>query len=999
MNKNTKRKTFPFNFAITNARSVVQKLESVGDSFTELDLSFMIITETWLWDGPSLDRAKDYLTNGNKIEFLHKGRGSRGGGLAILSRKSKIVLREYKTKTKGHEILIARGKIQNNSRPLFIIAAYIKPSLTKRKKEELISLVVEAITKIKSENPNPYICIAGDFNRTPTSEIEDLFHDINLADTPPTRGDARLDIALTNFNDQISSSSANTYLTSNTGQKSDHATLLIECQLTHTHQFKWVRYKTRIVSDEAKERFTGFFSAIDWEKTIGNITCPHESTRVLHEKIETLNNICFPWKSRKVKSTDKPWITDNIKRKIRRRKRRYKKHDRDLRWEELKRDTEEEVRKGKKEFYDKETDKLMQAGSGAIPYNILHHITDPEAPPQWSINNIDPTKSDEELGEIMADYFTRITDEFEPIDMSSLPSTFSSPIPPVTPMDCAERIKNGKKPLSPVQRDILPSLLTPLADLAAIPAARIINISFMTNTWPKPWRLETQSLIPKSNNPTTLDELRNISCTNYLSKIMESFLIEKLQKEVKLKYNQFGGIKKTGTIHFLIEAYQRIVDCLENEGSAVTMLSIDFSKAFNRMCHNTCISELAARGASSEAIGMVAAFLNERSMRIKINNTYSANRRVLGGSPQGTKIGNFLFTVSVEAIEEKGRFLHNEVPPQIKQTEPETTTRPRRFASLPINRFNSNEFNSKSTPIKAGTSDGVLRYLDESGRGDEEAEPAQTIPQSNIDEQNSWTLKYVDDMNVGEEIKIETGVRLLTTSKEKRLVHAPLCEEGFYTVKENANNIGMKVNDSKTQLLCLSAHYHLDINSYIRIDGEETVGGDELKILGFVFDKKIGMEAHVRHITRKFGMKSWAIRHLKKAGVEEDKLVKIYCSLIRSVIEYAAQLYHYALTATQAERLEHLQRIILKTIYGFGTSYREALQRSGLDRLSERRQQLCKSFAKKAEMNPRYSHWFPLNHSIDYDLRRTKKYKEELATTERRKNSPIFRMRRILNEE
>ena len=208
----------------------------------------------------------------------------------------------------------------DNTRPFFVLAIYIKPSLTKRKKDELIQVTVNAISKIKTEHANSYICIAGDFNRTPTNELEDLFHDIKLADSPPTRGDAKLDQILTKFDGNIANHSVNTFLQSDGGCKSDHTTLLTECKFEHIHDFEWVRYKTRMLTEEGKERFTMFFTGIDWQKLLEETTCPHESTQILHDKIESLNNICFPWKERKVKSTDKPWITDNIKRKIRRRK-------------------------------------------------------------------------------------------------------------------------------------------------------------------------------------------------------------------------------------------------------------------------------------------------------------------------------------------------------------------------------------------------------------------------------------------------------------------------------------------------------------------------------------------------------------------------------------------------------------------------------------------------------------------------------------------------------
>ena len=70
--------------------------------------------------------------------------------------------------------------------------------------------------------------------------------------------------------------------------------------------------------------------------------------------------------------------------------------------------------------------------------------------------------------------------------------------------------------------------------------------------------------------------------------------------------------------------------------------------------------------------------------------------------------------------------------------------------------------------------------------------------------------------------------------------------------------------------------------------------------------------------------------------------------VIHSVIEYAAQVYHYMLTKDQSEKVERLQRIALKIIHGTDTSYREALTLSGLQQLEDWRIPLCLNFTKKA---------------------------------------------------
>ena len=100
---------------------------------------------------------------------------------------------------------------------------------------------------------------------------------------------------------------------------------------------------------------------------------------------------------------------------------------------------------------------------------------------------------------------------------------------------------------------------------------------------------------------------------------------------------------------------------LEDNKNAVSLVSIDFSKAFNRMDHGLCLKAFAHKGTSREAMTMIAAFLHRRTMRIKVGTVFSAPRIVNGGSPQGTKLGNFLFTMTIDCIEEANHPLFGSV--------------------------------------------------------------------------------------------------------------------------------------------------------------------------------------------------------------------------------------------------------------------------------------------------------------------------------------------------
>ena len=59
---------------------------------------------------------------------------------------------------------------------------------------------------------------------------------------------------------------------------------------------------------------------------------------------------------------------------------------------------------------------------------------------------------------------------------------------------------------------------------------------------------------------------------------------------MKISDNQFGGKKGMGVYHFLIDTWNDIVEGLEDPRACMSLMSIDFKKAFNTMCHHTVLA-------------------------------------------------------------------------------------------------------------------------------------------------------------------------------------------------------------------------------------------------------------------------------------------------------------------------------------------------------------------------------------------------------------------------
>ena len=209
----------------------------------------------------------------------------------------------------------------------------------------------------------------------------------------------------------------------------------------------------------------------------------------------------------------------------------------------------------------------------------------------------------------------------------------------------------------------------------------------------------------------------------------------------------------------------------------------------------------------------------------------------------------------------------------------------------------------------------------------------------------------------------------------------------------------MTVNAKKTQILCISSTKARETSSFIVTADSEIHSQERLKILGFTFSSRPNAAAHLEEVTKKFKCRLWLLRNLKKAKVSNEDLSKLYHVLVVPVLDYAAVVYHYLLTGEQASELERLQATALRIIWGFKKSYAELLELSNSDTLYDRRLKLVDGFLAKVVKSDQFrEEWFRTKDFHHVNLRRELFYEERFARTERLYSSPLYSMRRRLNE-
>ena len=974
-------------FLLTNARSLLPKIHSLHTAFKEHQLDFALITESWLKDGAVLNRDIIDLEWGTNLKIVYKNRpknsaGLRkvGGGVSIIYDKSKCSLKERKIKGNKFELVLAVGRVGKIPRQVAIFCAYLEPRMKAEELADLCEMVAGEIILMKARS-NPLIVLGGDLNRKSIETAIDNFPDIVQANSEPTRGDACLDIV---YSDAQLTPVNWPPLETPEGVRSDHDCVVFSGSVIREKDFVWLKKTTRKHTDAALELYGQRLREADWDSILPPRLGPDELVDRFQSWAGSLTDELFPVKTVRYRSNEAPWITDGVRRISRKKRRVYKREGKSRLWHTLQERQDLMIADSQSAF----VDNIATHGTSTKKYFTAVKAIGRAAPEaEWKLTDLFPGSSEMQAGEEAAAYFTKITDLFRPLrPPETRPDELRAP---VTVAEVAAKLKAAKKPNSSVDGDLLPRVVKAHHPLLAEPVSRIFNAVFRTGSWPSAWKTETTVVIPKVAAPESLADCRNISCTPFLSKVLESILLEDMRKEIPEDLVQYGGIKASSVDHLLVDLFDQVLEPLE-AGSPSLILGVDFEKAFNRLDHNECLDQLAKLGAGKATLALTRSFLTGRSMRVRVGKELSSGRALRGGSPQGSILGCYLYCAATQHI---GLGIRRANRPA-----------PRPPSLLPAT-VGASDDDSDTDDDGFGL---MERGAFGTGRGDSDdsfhtaASNLSASSQRSLEErvlELMGCFKYVDDTTATETVKADQCIRHVTGASPTEEVPAMELESFLNSLVQAVEKIGMKVNCKKTQLLCISPDNGYKSLSTIHAGGETIRSQDTMKLLGFVVGTAPGVTDQVLHIKAKFRARFWTLIHMRRAGIKGTRLFKLYSILVRPILETNCVIYHPMLTRGQSKDLERLQKHVVRLCFGTDGSYSETCEAHGVLTLEARRITRLRRFVAKAMTNPWFaSKWFRRRQEIGTEIRNRRPFIENRARTERYMKSPLVQMQRIAND-
>ena len=632
------------------------------------------IVETHL--DSSLDEDKLGFNGYTFIKSNHPDNVKRGGvGLCI---KDSLPSKQRSDLMTLPECIVY--EIQLNRKKCFFVVLYRSPSQNQPQFDSFTIEFVLLVSKMHAEKPS-CIIITGDFNCHSTQWWEDDAENYEGKLFQPITAEIGLHQMISEPIHLMSSSKSCIDLIF-----TDQSSLFVESGVhpsVHEQCHHQIIYGKLSVANVALPPFTlkiwhydkadvvAIRKSIEmfrWNEHLATMPCPNEQVKLLNEVLLNIYSNFIPNKVKIIKPLQAPWITNSVKKFLRKTNHAYKTFLKNGQPEEKVEGMKELISTGAKMIENAKRNYLLMTGE-----TLANPVTSRKA--YWSLINtllnkaklplISPLYENglfitdfEKKAQVFNDYFIL---QCSTIDTGSvIPPQVQGNSAPLTDFVISEeKILNIIRSLNPNKAhgwNEISIRMIKLSDASqVIPLKSIFTNCLRQGVFPEIWKCANVVPVHKKNEKNVKSNYRPISLLPIFGKILEKLIYDSLYSHLRLcdilNPNQSGFRPGDSAINQLISITHTIFSAFDcNPPLDVRSVYLDISKAFDRVWHDGLIYKLKLCSVSGQLLYRIQSFLTDRKQRTVLNGRCSSWGNILAGVPQGSILGPLFFLVYINDL-------------------------------------------------------------------------------------------------------------------------------------------------------------------------------------------------------------------------------------------------------------------------------------------------------------------------------------------------------------
>lgn len=187
---------------------------------------------------------------------------------------------------------------------------------------------------------------------------------------------------------------------------------------------------------------------------------------------------------------------------------------------------------------------------------------------------------------------------------------------------------------------------------------RYYNKCWRAGALPKQWKAARTILIPKPRKPPGIENLRPISLTSCVGKVLEHVLNSRWQRYLEdegLYTDTMLGFRDTlSTQDAMILIQHDILDASVPTKDNRAVLGLDLQSAFDKVRHSAVLAQVSRLGPGERPYNYIRDFLSHRTAELQAGDLQLPERELGSvGTPQGSVISPMLFNLVMVGMAER----------------------------------------------------------------------------------------------------------------------------------------------------------------------------------------------------------------------------------------------------------------------------------------------------------------------------------------------------------